>query len=72
MSIGIYVKNEVNNLKNLGGNTVSIPIPYRFNADGTYYLYEFESRVIEIIKLTKSNGFAILVAPNFVYQSNMN
>jgi len=52
-------------IKKLGVNTVSISAEYGLNKDGSYYLRDEELLLSNIVK-AKENGFAVLVAPNFV------
>jgi len=66
----LLMEEEVDELRNLGVNTVSISLEYRFGNDGSYFLNE--SEVIQNLYLAKKNDFAVLVAPNFVGSAGMN
>lgn len=59
------LNSEVEELKELGVNTVSIVLEYNLNKDGSYYL-EDEEFYISLLRKAKSSGFAVLVSPNFV------
>ena len=66
----LLMEEEVDELRDLGVNTVSISLEYRFRNDGSYFLNEAE--VIQNLYLAKKNGFAVLVAPNFVGSTGTN
>ncbi|MBS3116961.1 hypothetical protein J4421_05185 [Candidatus Woesearchaeota archaeon] len=59
------LNSEVDELKELGVNTVSIVLEYNLNKDGSYYL-EDEELYISQLRKAKKAGFAVLVSPNFV------
>ncbi len=59
------LNSEVEKLKELGVNTVSIVLEYDLNKDGSYYL-EDEEFYISLLRKAKNAGFAVLISPNFV------
>ncbi len=64
------MEEEVEELRDLGVNTVSISLEYRFGNDGSYSLDEIA--VTKNLYSAKKNGFAVLVAPNFVGSTGAN
>ncbi len=66
------LNSEVEELKELGVNTVSIVLEYNLNKDGSYYLEDSEEFYISQLKKAKKAGFAVLVSPNFVGASGHN
>ncbi len=60
------LNSEVEELKDLGVNTLSIVLEYNLNKDGSYYLEDGEEVYISQLKKAKKAGFAVLVSPNFV------
>lgn len=61
------LNSEVEELRELGVNTVSIDVEYQLNKDGSYYLDEESDEIhIGLLKKAKKAGFAVLVSPNFV------
>lgn len=66
------LNSEVEDLKELGVNTVSIVLEYNLNKDGSYYLEDGEEIYISQLKKAKKAGFAVLVSPNFVGASGHN
>jgi hypothetical protein len=56
---------EVDNLKKLGVNTVSVNVEYRFKKDGSFYVSNEQLIKSNIIK-AKENGFAVMVVPSFM------
>ncbi len=60
------LNSEVEELKELGVNTISIVLEYNLNKDGSYYLEDGEEIYISQLKKAKKAGFAVLVSPNFV------
>lgn len=64
------MKNEIEDLKNLGVNTVSVVAEYKLKADGSYKLdvgpFGSEKTIKNNLELAKENGFAVLLSPNFV------
>ena len=60
------LNSEVEELKELGVNTVSIVLEYNLNQDGSYYLEAGDEVYISQLKKAKKVGFAVLVSPNFV------
>ena len=60
------LNSEVEELKDLGVNTVSIVLEYDLNKDGSYYLEDGEEIYIIQLRKAKQAGFAVLVSPNFV------
>ncbi len=63
---------KVEELKELGVNTVSIVIEYNLNKDGSYFLEDGDEIYINHLKKAKKAGFAVLVSPNFVGASGHN
>ncbi len=59
------LNSEVEELKALGVNTVSIVLEYNLNKNGSYYLEDEETYIAQLKKAKKA-GFAVLVSPNFV------
>jgi len=68
------LNSEVEELRELGVNTVSIDIEYELNKDGFYYLEDESDEITYISQLKKAKkaGFAVLVSPNFVGASGHN
>lgn len=66
------LNSEVEELKELGVNTVSIVLEYNLNKEGSYYLEDSEEFYISLLKKAKKAGFAVLVSPNFVGASGHN
>lgn len=70
------LNSEVEELKELGVNTVSIDVEYELNKDGSYYISieedSNEELYISQLKKAKKAGFAVLVSPNFVGASGHN
>lgn len=64
------MEEEVDELRDLGVNTVSISLEYRFGNDGSYSLDEMA--VTKNLYSAKKNDFAVLVAPNFVGSAGVN
>ena len=60
------LNSEVEELKELGVNTVSIVLEYNLNKDGSYYLEDGEEIYIIQLRKAKQAGFVVLVSPNFV------
>ncbi len=60
------LNSDVEELKELGVNTVSIVLEYNLDQDGSYYLEDSEEFYISQLKKAKKAGFAVLVSPNFV------
>src|SRR3989338_7746077 len=60
------LNSEVDELKKLGVNTLSIVLEYNLNQDGSYYLEDGDKVYISQLKKAKKAGFAVLVSPNFV------
>ncbi len=62
---------DLNKIKSLGVNTVSVSVEYSLNQDGTPSLKD-ENQLISNIVKAKENGLAVLVAPNFVGSAGHN
>lgn len=61
------LRQDVDELKALGLNTVSVAVQYEFNKDGTYFMREGEEREIRSnIVMAKEQGFAVWLAVSFV------
>lgn len=56
---------DLDRIKELGVNTVSVSVEYELNQDGAPSIRD-ENLLISNIVQAKENGFAVLVAPNFV------
>ena len=65
------LKEDVSALKDLGVNLISISVEYRLNEDGNPYTWVDEGLYLENLSLAKENGFAVLLAPNFVFTGDM-
>lgn len=63
------MQDEVDNLKKLGVNIVSVAVEGEIKEDGSFVV-ENEEMVRSNILKAKENGFAVLVSPNFVGGGN--